>query len=360
MRKDADSSRLNNFDFIRFCLAVTVIFSHSYPIGQGDQSHDPFEKALGVSAGHLAVACFFSISGYLIIASWSRKKSIGDYFYKRVARIYPGWLAVNLITIGVLASFYMITLSDVVAWIPEVPLLGYFSVPNAFSGNNYPGVINGSLWTIPYEFQCYIAVAVLGILGLAGSYRLLCATLMVLVISWSNSTFHWLPNSSVTSFFSLASFFFVGACLFEFRDRVEYSFRMASAVLIVGGVAFCFPILRHAVPPIAITYLILYAAFQQHVKLHSFGKYGDFSYGIYLYAFPIQQCIVWAGGGAMNPILLFLLATPPSIVAGIASWYGIERRCLPKKRQRETPNIEEAVRPVETGVEDATVEFVES
>lgn len=342
MRLDVNSPRLNNFDFIRFCLAVTVIFSHSFDF-TGWYDYEPVRVLCGTTAGKLAVAGFFSISGYLIFASWQRRSGVLDYVKKRVTRIYPAWIVVNLLAVVGCLAFAVSTWQDVLEWLPIAPLLQRFESVDAFPNNAYPGHINGSLWTIPHEFACYTMVLLLGICGMLSTGRrlLLCTTAVIL--AWLlDYAFHWAPNDAIERFLTMCPFFFVGACFYEFREKMTYNEWWLVASMAGFGLAAVVPILRPLVMPVSITYAILYLAFQQRVTLHNFGKYGDFSYGIYLYSFPIQQILIWLNGGTMHPVTLFLVSTPVSILAGIASWYGVERWWLAKKRRREVPHHEEA------------------
>lgn len=349
MRLDANSARSNNFDVIRFILAVLVIFSHSFPICWGNNDHEPGVLLFRITFGHLAVAGFFSISGYLILASWNRRKSILDYLRKRFLRIYPGWIVVNLITILIALVLSMTSAREIFVWILQWPILSRFEIAGAFPDNPYPGAVNGSLWTIPYEWYCYWMLLVLGVSGLLkGGLRVVVVTAIVMLLHLSELWLEWSPSGRISAMLGLAPFFLVGSCFYEFREKIEFHKWWFLAGLLACFVCGWVPIIKPIVLPIAATYVIFYAAFQRRVRVHSFGKYGDFSYGIYLYAFGIQQILVWMAGGSMHPLVLFALATPLSIIAGIASWYGVERWFLPQRRRREIPHTESSQPSVKT------------
>jgi peptidoglycan/LPS O-acetylase OafA/YrhL len=94
--------------------------------------------------------------------------------------------------------------------------------------------------------------------------------------------------------------------------------------------------------PVCGAYLVLWAAFHPLFRLHGFSKYGDFSYGMYLYAFPIQQLLVMHNSGSMNPYALFALAWPLSILAGMLSWYVVERPFLRRARSMKNKSEDSA------------------
>ncbi|PQO43894.1 acyltransferase family protein [Blastopirellula marina] len=337
MKPDETSLRENNFDVIRFILACAVVFSHSYALGLGDESGEPFNMMLGVSSGNLAVKGFFVISGFLILRSWDRRRSWMDYLRKRIVRIYPGWLAVNVLTIAVLASLSITTFSEVVAWLPKAVLLWRFQTAGAFEGNAFPEAINGSLWSIPFEFACYLLLLALGLLGVLARTRwLLAATALTLLTSLAKDlggafdAFQIHPTIGRTV--ATSSFFLVGACAYRLRDFVQYNWIGAACCFLGLCVTSFVPLANQVILPITLAYLLFGLAFQRRVCLHRFGKHGDFSYGIYLYAFPIQQIIVWSQGGTMNPLALFAISAPLSIAAGIGSWFAVERWFLSRRR----------------------------
>ncbi|PQO32827.1 acyltransferase [Bremerella cremea] len=344
MRVDANSSQSNNFDIIRFFFACIVILSHSFPIGTGSNDSEPFFMMFETTMGDLAVAGFFTISGYLILASWQRRKSLFDYMRKRFLRIYPGWLTVNLLTIIILLAMSMISLREFLNWIPGILILKQFETSKAFATNIYSGTINGSLWSIPYEWACYLVLMGIGFAQLLRSPRRLAiftgvVLLVAAAINVGADIYELSVHPRLFLLIKTSSFFLVGSCFYEYREKIEFHktwFFVSLAGCLLAGLV---PIVKPLILPVAMTYAVFYAAFQRRICFHHFGKYGDFSYGIYLYAFPIQQMIVYANGGSMNPFLLFLLATPASILAGIASWYGVERWCLPRRRRRETANL---------------------
>src|SRR5579862_5627066 len=169
--------RENNIDFVRIVLALLVILSHSYPLTLGHERSEPFAVLSRgqVTGGHIAVDLFFILSGFLITASFERSSSAASYLRKRVARIYPGFLLLSLMTLVLFAplAHARVEGTSLIAKILNVTgntlRLAEWKYSGAFGSNPAPGVINGSLWSIYYEFWCYIGVLTLGLTGLLRS-----------------------------------------------------------------------------------------------------------------------------------------------------------------------------------------------
>ncbi len=173
-------NRENNLDFLRLFFAVLVIFSHGFPLGVGKEAAEPMSRLSGgqTTLGTVAVDSFFIISGFLITHSYLRSRSVGNYFKKRVERIYPGFIVCMLICALVVvplagaASPFPHFFSRALNFAAATSLLREFSYQHAFTANPN-GAINGSVWSISYEFACYIAVAMLGVVGALRRRRLL-------------------------------------------------------------------------------------------------------------------------------------------------------------------------------------------
>ena len=157
--------RENNFDLLRFLLAVSVIYSHSYPLTLGADEYAEPMKALSrgrTTIGSIAVDCFFIISGFLITQSWLRSKGFFDYLRRRILRIFPGYIVVLAVCHFVVAPLSGVDVSQTFSGerlrylVGRMLTLRYYNEPAAFPTNPYPFAINGSLWTIRYEFACYL------------------------------------------------------------------------------------------------------------------------------------------------------------------------------------------------------------
>lgn len=393
----------NNFDFLRLFFAVMVIFDHSFVIYSQEAksySHEPlFLATHGQEVfGHLAVSCFFAISGFLITHSFLRSRSILDYFKKRILRIYPGFIGATLFGIFVVMPlslghfprianmhFFLHTLRCCIMLRP-FELVEWFekaSVPPLFASNPFPQHVNGSMWTIPYEFGCYI---LLGLVGLALLKRFRRAALFVSAaifvlaylasITWDMHThpLAW-PKSSLLYLNVLLGpahpwpdfleYFFAGSvCYFLFSRGIFRFDRLPAVILSLAALAILVLTARHpeglnpVLPaplhyhswflifePLCLPLILFTLAFAPWLPLHKFGRYGDFSYGTYLYAFPIQQLLVEYLQPKLNGLLLFLLAAPWAILCGVLSWHLIEKWFMRLKTRSAIPREAAAAHP---------------
>ena len=351
--------RQNNIDFVRIVLALLVILSHSYPLALGYERTEPFAVLSRgqVTGGHIAVDLFFILSGFLITASYERSSSAASYLRKRVARIYPGFLLLSLLTLLLVVplAHARIAGTSLAARILNVTgntlRLAEWQYTGAFSHNPAPGVLNGSLWSIYYEFWCYIGVLALGLTGLLRSrtFLVILFAVSIAVSLLFGAHVVYLSGGILGELFGYPPFwarlipmYLAGVVFYRFRNLIPVS-RVAIAICVIAlVVAFVMPLGYTAIFPIAGTYLVMCFSFSSSIRLHKTNRFGDFSYGTYLYAFPIQQLIMSAIGHPIHPLLLFACATPPTLLAAAISWYTVERRFLQavrKKKSETTPLV---------------------
>jgi peptidoglycan/LPS O-acetylase OafA/YrhL len=334
--------RDNNFDFIRLALSLLVIFSHSFPLSTGPQSGEPFMfmTRQQVTGGTAAVDFFFIISGFLITASYERSRSIGSYVMKRVRRIYPGFLVAMLfglfVVLPVSGGYLEGTslFSKVGGFVIQMLRLQEFSYAHAFSSNIYPNVINGSVWTIQYEFWCYLGVVLLGLSGVLRSAKMLVGLFCFSVLMGFLFFFYgWAPKIKfLDMLFGYAPYwarllpmYLAGVVAYRVRHHLllKRSWIVTACVLLVAGAVIPHGWLIFF--PAAGAYLVLALAFHPAVRLHTWSRFGDFSYGTYLYAFPVQQLLMRRIGHPVSPMLLFVLAAPLSVGCAVLSWHGVEK-----------------------------------
>jgi peptidoglycan/LPS O-acetylase OafA/YrhL len=344
----------NNFDFLRLSLAVLVLYSHCYPLGTGSEVREPIRRLTHgqMTGGSVAVDLFFVMSGFLITASAERSRSLWSYFKKRFARIYPAFLVAASVGLVVVLPLSGGSLLPGSPWwragdvLLQTLRLREFDYMGAFAGNPYPGALNGSLWSIQFEFWCYVGVALLLVCGLLRR-RFVLVTMFAasVVVSVLFQTRGWVLGGkwlgvllgSPQLWARLLPLYLAGVVFHLYRDRVRLS---ASGALVAAGalLAACFvPFGWTALFPLAGTYLAFWLAFSPRVRLYGFGRYGDFSYGTYLYAFPVEQLIMRAIGRPVAPWMLFGCALPVTLLMAAASWYGVERWFLRPGRRKRVP-----------------------
>lgn len=334
------TSRANNFGALRLLFAYLVIVAHSPELIDGDVSREPLTRVFGtITFGGLAVDGFFLISGYLITKSFVTSQSSVDYLWKRVLRIYPGYVVaflISLLIVGPIGGGHVEGIGHVCLMnLKHLALLQSPELPGAFEGSHYPA-LNGSMWTISYEFRCYLIVLALGVIGgLSKRWAVLAGTALLLVLSTMDldNMLHRLGSAraligDLNETTALTGIFGVGACFYLFRDHVRYKAAAATIAAFLFLLMMFSPLL--ATPGLAIFggYLLFWFAFAvRSERLRSIGQTVDLSYGVYLYAFPIQKLII-----LFSPDLSPWTVTAVTIVvaSGIAwfSWWLIEKPAL--------------------------------
>lgn len=220
-----------------------------------------------------------------------------------------------------------------------------------------PACANGQSSTEPherfaldsrYEFGCYVFLAgvatagwvakpLVATCGFASVYLAYCAfPILGIRLNWGEGLS---KIGHLDLWVRFLTYYCAGTVFFVYRERIRYNLPLAlvSAAAVAGGLA-----IPHGLKwtlPIFGSYLILFTTFTPLIRLHSFAKFGDFSYGVYLYAFPIQQLLVLGLGREMHPLTLFALAMPLSLMAAVLSWHGIEKRFLRLKEKRMEPEL---------------------
>jgi peptidoglycan/LPS O-acetylase OafA/YrhL len=343
--------RENNFDFMRLALAVLVIYSHAFALGLGSEASEPFVRWTGgqVSGGAIAVNSFFVMSGFLIAASAQRSKGVGGFLKKRVLRIYPAFVVAGLLTLlvvlplsgGAMAETSWLARVGDFAWMTA--RLTEFHYLGVFAANPFPGVLNGSTWSIPYEFWCYIGVAVLLVTGLLRRRGVVLGLFgLAWVVSVAFRAEGWILGGKQLGLIfgppqiwaRMWPLYLAGMVFYLYRERIALKGWMAGvAAVVMVGASFS-PLGWTLAFPLAGTYLLFWFAFAPGIRLRGFARYGDFSYGAYLYAFPIEQMVVHGFGGTVAPWVVFGYATPLTLVAAVGSWYGVERYFLAGGRKR--------------------------
>lgn len=346
----------NNFDFLRFLFASLVVFSHSFPLGTGSEDLEPLAlfTRRQLTFGSLAVDCFFIISGFLISHSWVSRPRPWLFLQKRIRRIYPGFIAAVLIGAFVITPLFSvagstgITFAFVLEFVGKTSRLLQATPGPAFQANPAAGTINGSLWSISYEFWCYVGVMACGALGLLRRPLLLAGAVVgAMLISLAFAWFQLTPGGSwlgrvfgYPPFWArLLPYFLVGMVFYAVRDRVPLTAKGAMLCAILFAAASWIPYAMIFVFPVAAAYLIFWFAFLPLAPLNRFATYGDFSYGIYLYSFPVLQVIVFWYGTRMNPLVLFAVGWPVSIGVAVMSWHLVERRWLRPNRSNRASAV---------------------
>jgi peptidoglycan/LPS O-acetylase OafA/YrhL len=341
-------NRANNFDALRLVAASLVIFSHSFLIAEGSEQHEPLILLTGRQAilGHVGVFVFFVISGFLVTQSYEQTGEPLRYLAKRALRVFPG-----LFVALVLSAF---VIGPIVTTLPLAEYFGRGEVYGYVVGNTalnltvheLPGVllvdnpvgleINGSLWTLRYEFMMYLMVMVLGML------QLLELPVLLAVLALGIAYHHIPALDFLDTFGWLLAFFAVGMVLYKLRFSRLFDGRVALGAL--AGLAASVP-LRQFIPlfPLFGGYLAIYLALHRRLPVIPATRFGDLSYGIYIYGWPVGAMVMYASGGRAGWWQVFALSLPLAALMAFLSWRYVEEPFLRLKpggmRQRDSASI---------------------
>lgn len=336
----------NGFDAARLILATLVLFEHAYYLPYNSYRAEPlylFSKGQ-TDFGSLGVNGFFVISGFLITRSCLMTDNAPRYAMKRVARIVPGFLlasCLGLFLVGPLGADDVWTYFANINW--RASLVRMLSLHQSGAGQTFlhnPTRImsDGTLWTIRYEFDCYLLV------GLLWSVKLLrrdvvALLLLVLLTAFGLQSFGYISvpvvNYGIPAIFMsspnnwprLFSYFFVGSAFYLWRDLIPKS----TWILAIAAV-FLLAALRFGGAQIAMlsagAYIIFFLALSGGRTPRIGGRKVDLSYGIYLFGFPIQQLVIAATHQSIGPQMLFLISLPITCSVAYLSWTFVEAPCL--------------------------------
>jgi peptidoglycan/LPS O-acetylase OafA/YrhL len=326
--------------------AIGVLVSHAYPISLGPSASEPLSGVLGVTLGTVCVMVFFSISGFFITRSFARKHSLVDFLQARALRLFPALVVVLTATVVVSALFLTAApqtmfwpaageylLRNLLLFFPKYPL------PGVFDANPFGPAINGSLWTLNYEVLCYLGVVLWGGLGLLRRPVAFAASLVPLLALCV--TAQMLPlHDRIESLVQLGLPFAIGMSFWVWRSVIPLSWPIAGAALVVAVLLRTTPFFGFALA-LAISYWVFVLGYARIHTLEWYGNIGDYSYGTYVYAFPIQQLV--ASFGFFLPLFNMALAIPMVLICAVLSWNFVEAPALRLRnalavRQRDTQN----------------------
>ena len=354
-------TRDNQFNFLRLLLASLVLLAHSPELTDGDRHREPLTRLFGtLSSGELAVTGFFLLSGFLIVQSWQRRPHLGRFLASRVLRIYPGFAVASLVSVlvaGALGSanaHRYLAQVDLKWLLQTITLLRSPSAPPTFVGTHHP-IVNGNLWTICYEFSCYLAVGLLGAAGLlrhrraflgftlalagAGLLPLVTRPLVTLIfhllgVARAKDLYLVLMLGQENAvFLHFLLVFCAGGCFALFRDRLRLSPTWAWAALAALVPCLFSPVGSQLALVTLGAYAFFTFAFARLPRLAAFQGRADISYGVYLYGWPVQKLLLWHWP-ALSPWALFGLSAVGAATAGWVSWHFIEHPCLRLKPKR--------------------------
>lgn len=329
------TGRDNNLNLIRALAAIAVLVSHAYPIALGEEASQPLHQSLGHTLGALSVYVFFIISGFLIAMSYDRSRSKTQFVAARVLRLIPG-LLISLLMVAFVIGPITTTLSlqtylsspDVWAFIARNLTLikPQFTLPGVFETLPYP-TIEGSIWTLFHEVACYVGVFVVGAFGLLRRRLGISVIMGLYILGWALKDAMGIETIYIADkFYTLSVPFVLGMLVYLWQDHFPLS--AVLALLLVAATALLRETLMYEITLlITMTYVTFWLAYIPNGTIRAFNHLGDYSYGIYIYAFPMQGLAIWLYG-PMSPMMNTIISLPMTIIPSVLSWHYIEKPAL--------------------------------
>lgn len=344
------SRERNNFDLVRLIAAMAVAYGHAFVLQLPDGHKDVVTTVLGYDySGSLGVFAFFLLSGILVTASFDRQRSPARFIALRSARLWPAVAFGSCFVVFVLGPVFT-------TW----PLRDYFSsnatwsnldslstilfsqrwrLPGVFDHNHFGNSICEPLWTLCVEVRYYFVVLLAGMLGLLRSRRGMIFAVLLGVIPWVVRP-HLYPHIEI-AFRDLAfkpggyaffpePVFMTGMLLYAFRDRVHIS-GWTAAALFCSWLALRGTGLAQLIFYGALAYAVLWVGTTP--PLHRFVPRNDYSFGIYLFGFPVQQSISHFAP-TLDPLVALAIAAPFIFALAFISWHCVEKPALDWARRR--------------------------
>ncbi len=335
---------------MRMLAAMMVLASHAFAIATGDVTQEPLRLWLGVTPGTIAVDIFFIISGLLVTQSVVRHASAYTFARARFLRVWPGLIvAISLTVFALGPMFTRLSLTDYATdwrtwrYLADNLFVVHrtsWALPGVFADNPLPDTINGSLWTLRYEVRAY------GYLLLAWWVahkfgRDKCLEWLILAIAFVCMTSHLLAlrtGSVESSNWRLYAMFATGGALYMFRSRVPLATPWGLLGLLALGASLASSTAFGYVYSLALPYVVVWLAYAPAGLLGNYSRMGDYSYGTYIYAFPVQQAVaaLWPAVGVAS---MFGTSLAITLVFAFLSWHLIEKPAMTWKVGRRDKAI---------------------
>ena len=336
----------NNFDLIRSFLAVLVIFGHSFYLFSSNGWREPITILVENNfSGTLAVGGFFFISGIFISQSFHTHHSIFSFVVMRIARLYPA-----LIICIILSAFLLGPVVSKLSYLDYISNSGpycYFLknwliiqhyspnycsdlsaiyLPGVFQNNFFPNAVNGSLWTLKPEIICYCYLLIFGIVGVLNRLIFTIPFIFILIIlqNFYPDFFYYFNQTSYSDNLKIALCFLSGVFAFSIKSFIKISFKYFLFFIFLLLCSWNYPIKEYFLYLCLFYGLLILGSNKYLLKIK---LSGDYSYGIYIYGFPIQQ-IFNHFFPSLNSYPSNLFTIPSTILIAYFSWHIIEKPSL--------------------------------
>ncbi|WP_185020616.1 acyltransferase family protein [Histidinibacterium lentulum] len=315
------SGRTGNLDTLRLVLAASVVVSHAWPLALGPGTAEPLSALTGHALGGWAVGLFFFLSGLLVTASAERRSPAG-FWAARARRIVPGLGVALLATLGLaFACGATAGPAESAAWFLRALTLVSIEhrLTGAFAANPYPLVLNGPLWSLFHEVAAYALCLMFVRLG--GARRPRAVAALVVLSALAALAAESLPGRAAT-FAPLFAAFALGMAAHVFRDRLA----LRPGVALTG-----LPLVGLGLWPVSVA-VLGHAALVAALRAPERRLTGDYSYGVYIYGWPVAQTVVHLMPG-IGPAALAAVSLLATLPLAAASWDLVERPTLTRRRR---------------------------
>lgn len=341
--QDYLKGRDNNFNLLRFIAAFSVVWSHATIVVYGNDAIEPLMREFGYTLGSLAVNVFFVISGFLMAQSYLRSRNLYYYAAARFMRLIPGLFVVSILAAFVMGPvFTTLNTGDYFAqadtWV-YVPITtsmvdDLLTLPGVFETHPAYVEINTPLWTLRWEAAAYVGIAILGVLkGLENKRIFAVSGLLFIILFFSVTTFTDLRDQIAPAdhFLRFGLCYLVGAAGYVYRSSIPLNSLGVTVLAIATFVlrnteAYQFLLI------VTIGYGTIWLAYVPAGLIRKFNDLGDYSYGVYIYGFPVKQ-MMFAIFPLLTPVPLFLLAAPLILVAASISFHLVEKPALDQRHK---------------------------
>ncbi len=334
-----EAGRTTGFDYLRLGLATAVLCSHSIDVSYGVKFTNIVENGPMRPLIAMLLPMFFALSGFLVAGSLDRCRSMVSFLGLRVIRLAPA-LAFETVLAALILGPLLTTL----------PLAAYFSdgllhryvlnivgdiqyrLPGLFESNPWPGTVNAQLWTLPYELMCYVTLGSLAVFGVYRHRRIFALVVVALHLGLTAQyVIHamsagWSPYP-VAPGLSLVVAFLYGITFHLYRDLIPHSPRLGLAAGALMVVLLFHSPTDYLVPPLAAYFTVWLGLMRPRASVLT--RHGDYSYGIFLFGFPIQQATTLLMGPAYHQWYWNIAtALPLTILFAMLSWHVVEKPSL--------------------------------
>lgn len=323
----------NSFDVLRLLAAIMVLYSHQYALlGLTEPSFMGWN-----TFGGAGVTIFFFLSGFLVWTSWERDPHVLRFLVRRSLRIFPGLWAACLLSVLVLGPWFStLPVKDYFAsgatwkYFANALLVTIYTLPGLFPSNAMPFVVNGSLWTLPVEFFCYITVVMVGVgTVIMGRAKSLLLPLSVLLTVFAAGYGERVIGTRYAPYLEMVVMFWWGVYYGRCSTESPKSYELAMVIVALLGFSILGDRGPERIAMLAFAAGVVHLARNIAVGAKLTDRLGDLSYGVYIFAFPIQQLVAHGGRAAQWTFGTYLgVSVVLTMALAYLSWHWVEKPVL--------------------------------